>query len=357
MAEFTRDYNLSNIRLRIEYNFDNISRVDKELELVMTTMDDIPNFSNSEKNISLKKEIIKEYKPVAVEEITITDKATETITADPAIDVIRKIVKAIENEDYLTVRSYFTDEGYEMFTRIISYGTAKLLDQGLDFELIVLDDRRVVRSLKMKFDFPRNDRTFIEDVNFVFNKDNKVEALNFGLGRKAIQDIANKPEKFGSLAERYHLINFMENYKTAYCLERLDFIESIFADNALIIVGSVVKQGDNIGEMYNVLGGDRVRYLEMKKHEYIERLSNIFRANEFVNIQFENNEVRKVSGDEKIYGIQIKQNYYSTTYGDEGYLFLMFDLSDTTQPQIYVRTWQPEKNPDGSIIGLTDFHF
>jgi hypothetical protein len=35
----------------------------------------------------------------------------------------------------------------------------------------------------------------------------------------------------------------------------------------------------------------------------------------------------------------------------------MIDLNDTLNPKIYVRTWQPQKNPDGSIYGLADFHF
>ena len=147
----------------------------------------------------------------------------------------------------------------------------------------------------------------------------------------------------------------MENYKTAYCLKRLGYIEKIFADNALIIVGSIVKEAEPIDGMYNRLGAEKVKYVELNKEEYLERLGRVFHSNEFVNIHFEDNIVNKVNGDDKIYGIQIKQDYYSTTYADKGYLFLMIDLSDTINPKIYVRTWQPEKNPDGSVYGLKDF--
>ncbi|MDD3568459.1 MAG: hypothetical protein PHT92_08690, partial [Bacteroidales bacterium] len=93
------------------------------------------------------------------------------------------------------------------------------------------------------------------------------------------------------------------------------------------------------------------------KKEYLERLKSIFRRNEFINIHFEDNEVRKTQRDDKIYGIQIAQHYHSSTYADKGYLFLMIDLNDTLQPKIYVRSWQPQKNPDGSIYGLEDFRF
>ncbi len=77
-------------------------------------------------------------------------------------------------------------------------------------------------------------------------------------------------------------------------------------------------------------------------------------SNEFVNIRFANNTIRKASGGD-IYGIQIKQDYFSTNYGDTGYLFLLIDMTDSIAPKIQVRTWQPEKNPDGSIYGLSDF--
>jgi hypothetical protein len=138
-------------------------------------------------------------------------------------------------------------------------------------------------------------------------------------------------------------------------LKRLDYIEKIFAENALIIVGSIVKEAEPIEGMYKKLGDEKVKYIELDKTEYIERLKTVFGSNEFVNIHFEDNIVKKVNGSDKIYGIQIKQDYYSTNYADKGYLFLMLDLNDSINPKIYVRTWQPEKNPDSSIFGLNDF--
>jgi hypothetical protein len=36
----------------------------------------------------------------------------------------------------------------------------------------------------------------------------------------------------------------------------------------------------------------------------------------------------------------MRQSYASTTYADEGYLFLLIDFRET-DPLIYVRAWQP----------------
>ena len=53
----------------------------------------------------------------------------------------------------------------------------------------------------------------------------------------------------------------------------------------------------------------------------------------------------------ELYCIQIKQDYYSSNYGDSGYLFLMVDLNRPDAPIIKVRTWQTQPDPDFGLIG------
>ena len=57
----------------------------------------------------------------------------------------------------------------------------------------------------------------------------------------------------------------------------------------------------------------------------------------------------------RMYGIQLSQEYYSSNYSDKGYLFLMVDLTDHTQPVIHVRTWQTEPDKEFGVIG--PYHF
>ncbi len=286
---------------------------------------------------------------------------TIKITKDIHIDIVEKVIEAVKSKKYFSVKKYFTESGFESFNDIVMYGNAKIVldNLSLSSSKVGLNDKEsftVVRSVPMSFSFPRNDTKFIENVVFTFEEgyENKIDALSFALSDIAISDIMKKPEKFASKDEKYQLLQFMEFYKTAYCLKQLDYIESIFADNALIIVGKILKKGKNIGEMYDRIGNDKVKYIKMNKTTYVSHLKKVFSSNEFVNIHFEENLIKKVNG-KKIYGIQIKQNYYSQNYSDEGFLFLMMDLNDPSKPKIYVRSWQPEKNDDGSVIGLEDF--
>ena len=207
----------------------------------------------------------------------------------------------------------------------------------------------------MSFSFPRNDTKFTENVVFTFNKDNLIDAITFSLSDKAASDIINKPESFGTDEDKIQLIQFMELYKTAYCLKQIGYIESIFADNALIIVGRMLQPDEKIGEMDGMFEtGKRVRYDKMGKKEYINRLKMAFNSNEFININFEENTVEK-KNRQKIYSLEIKQFYNSTNYSDEGYLFLLMDLRNIKEPKIYVRAWQPDSMKVADRLKLSDF--
>lgn len=149
------------------------------------------------------------------------------------------------------------------------------------------------------------------------------------------------------------IINFLEVYKTAYALKRLDYIKSIFDDNAVIIVGKMVKKANNSDADRYAMNKfvQRTRYT---KEEYMKHLENNFNRNEFINIRFSRTNIEKAQKKE-VYGIQIKQEYFSSTYGDSGYLYLQVDMTNPNAPLIIVRTWQDKFDPEVGLYGLNDF--
>jgi len=349
--------NLAEVKINVEYDYKHKTANDLEVKEVFDNIK-LPKFSRASYTLPLPVDAPEEIMVDVVAHTKKLDfvKLNEVSKSGKVRKDVRYIIQAIDNRQYNTIEDLFTADGWEAFNKLIGQGNVKVMPSFDTLHFINLNDKVMVRSIPMKFDYSTTNRDFVEQVVFTFNEDLKVEAVSFAVSDKAINDIVSKSDRFGSVEDKYHLINFMEHYKTAYCLKRLDYIESIFADNALIIVGHKVKAAEPIEGMYGKVGNDRVKYIELSKEDYIERLQGVFSSNEFVNIHFEENIVKKVNGDSKIYGIQIKQDYYSTHYADKGYLFLMIDLNDSINPKIYVRTWQPEKNPDGSIYGLSDFY-
>lgn len=349
---------MSTLRLRVEYQYGNKAHLEPEVKLMMESVT-LPYFERAEVRIPIGEQVVSDPTSSNRGFSLIKSNMPEYATYE---NTLTQITTAIQTRNHQMAKPFFTNEGFDVYSKLISNGRVTILDQQRDtLRIVRYGNQTMVRSIPMLFAFNNNREEFVENVVFTFNQDSKISNLSFALGQVATNDILHKPTGFGTLEEKYFLIQFMENYKTAYALKRIDYLEAIFDENALIIVGNVLKPSqeptDRAKLMYGNLPQERVEYLIFSKKEYLERLKSIFRRNEFINIHFEDNEVRKTQRDDKIYGIQIAQHYHSSTYADKGYLFLMVDLNDTLQPKIYVRSWQPQKNADGTIYGLEDFRF
>ncbi len=343
--------NLSEIDLKTEYRYYNKRSIDGEIRDVIENTDN-PSFPVSRYKIYLDEEIEPE---VEMQEVHVElESLNESIDEIKYSTVMENIIDGIKSKNYNKIREFFTDNGFDNFQKIVNYGNAQLIDNELSLFTARINNSTFVRSIPMLFTFPQNDRQFVDKLCFVFNEEDKVDAINFTLGEKAEKDILDQNRKWGSLENKYQLIQFMEFYKTAYCLKNIEFVKDVFAENAKIIVGHVLEDYGGVENIDNTLG-DRIEYIHLNKQDYITRLTDVFKSNEYVNVHFEDNLVIRANGEDKVYGIQIAQHYYSTNYSDKGYLFLMIDLTNENKPIIWVRTWQPEKNPDGSIIGLKDF--
>lgn len=263
--------------------------------------------------------------------------------------IVDQFCTAIGNGTYTLPDTLFTQEGLQIFNRLMRYGNARIIERG-ELNFYRLGGEIYCRSIPMVFSFNGNNRSFVEDIVLTFNNENRIANITFALHKDAARDIIshnNWPEE-----ARIIIVSFLENYKTAYALERLDYISSIFDDQALIITGRVLKNA----KIHNELMESKfVSLTKQNKEQYVSRLKQVFAANEFINVSFNSSEVLMLGKGSRMYGIQLSQDYWSSNYSDKGYLFLMVDLKDHTQPIIHVRTWQTEPDQEFGIIG--PYHF
>ncbi|MCM1313688.1 MAG: LPP20 family lipoprotein [Bacteroides sp.] len=353
-----KGFNLAKLDLHAEYICEDEANYDRELREVIDNTDPVPFRTAKlrlDKNKSMKTATTGNAKTAIGNGIG-KNMQQDMVSGDgdvsPYLSIMQKIETAIRQKNYHSVRDCFTEEGFEMFTKLINYGHAKLLRAPV---LKILQNGETVtcRSFPMSFSFNGNRRTFTEDVVFHLTQEGKVFEVAFGLSKQAVDDVMNRNAWDDNAKST--IINFLESYKTAYALKRLDYIGSIFSDNALIITGSIIRESGRkeVGPK-NV---EHVKYTRQTKEQYMKNLKVCFRSNEYVNIHFADNIIRRSAANPNIYGIQIKQNYYSSSYGDTGYLFLLIDLTDSKTPIIHVRTWQPDKDPniEDGRIGMQDF--
>lgn len=348
---------LDPLALDIEYRFPDENHLVPEFEPLLDSFNGaglVPNahvtLAKSAKALKSDKQETKAFKEAvsagADEGISVTSKEESA----PCVGAMEKIVYAIVNKKYDGIKELFTDEGYSMFESLIHYGNARILGKATrdTYGFYPMKDRTVCRSIPMQFSFEGGKRKFTEDVTFTFNSDGLIESLAFGLGSVARKDIFSMQGEAWSDYMKMVVVTFLENYRTAFALKRLDFIETMFDDDAVIIVGHVVKKAEKrrVGDAEIIENKEHVTYARKSKAEYLAQLKRCFASNQFVNIRFANTEVGAVDVGEDTYGIQLRQEYFSSSYGDVGYLYLMVDFLNPDEPIIKVRTWQPERKPD-----------
>lgn len=365
-----------NVQLKVEYEYRGEARIDKELESVI----------NIERSTAMRKSYLNiqlsQAKPNPMVEqaraqlygdvpapanmnLSMVQQTANTNVKMPAEvsdtkryqAVIDKVAAAIRTRNYASVKQLFTTEGYDIFDKLIHYGQARLIGE-TKCKFFPYRKWIMARSVPMSFSFRNGVRkSFVEDVVFTFDKDSElISNITFGLGLAAERDIMGKGVWDEQL--RMQVMDFMENYKTAYALKRLDYLESIFDDNAVIITGRIVTKSQldsNREGTAQIANNKYVQFNRQSKRQYMRNLAQCFKSNEFINIRFSNNDVSRTGKNGNVFGIQIKQDYYSSSYGDTGYLFLMVDVENPEAPSIKVRTWQPEKDKDYGIIGLGHF--
>lgn len=350
------------IQVKCECNYLSEAHIDRDINILVDVLCG-PSFQGDMKTIGsdIRESVASVNSQYEIDDTENTDyellkRSTLVLLSDkealPFRRRIDKVLSAIESKKYNSVDELFSLDGLDIFNKLISYGDAYVVGDLDSLLFMVSNDEVICRSVPMNFSFNNNNRTFVENVCFVFNSDTLIDNISFGLGRKASKDILYHPS--WSEYARKILIEFLENYKTAYALGRIDYLRQIFDDNAVIVVGKVSErpaQSADVEQKY--IDNKYVQYYHRSKEEYMEQLERCYKSNEFINIRFAENEIEKAGKGGEVYGISIKQDYYSTNYGDTGYLFVMVDLNDPKQPIIKVRVWMPERDPD--FWGLSNF--
>ena len=283
---------------------------------------------------------------------------------DDLQQAVLAVEAAISSNNPKSAFNYFTPEGYTLFATLMAKnGKVTLVGKAQSHNFIIADGYIIGRATNIKRQF-RNGKAFMEKLVYRFNPESrKIESVAFALTQRAENDIMNAAASWPEVS-RWAILNFMEDYQTAFALKRTDYINSIFSDDALIITGTILKKLNNAERAFDRsksldLGGPKdIAYSQLSKTEYIDRLRKIFSTREYVHLQFEDNVTRMIdlpaiNGINKgaAFGIEIKQRYESTGYSDDGYLTMVFDTRGKL-PIIHVRLWQPDKN---NMMSLQEF--
>lgn len=339
------------VQLKLEYEFRGLSRNDSEVEAVVGAM---------------KPAVYRRaYHRVALDgaaspaESTSTDvngsmqsplALTDMGTLGTA--VMKPMMQALRSGSIEQCRKKFTAEVWEEFSKLMGYGKVTLMDD-IHLDYFADGDCVVCRGLPVSCRFNRG-RVFNEKLSFYIDSNSKqITHVAMGLGREAMNDVVLGHLDW-SEKSRTRIVGFLEDYRTAYATKNLEYLDKVFDDNAVIVLGKrlqVAPQLNKEGYMNN----HRVQFTQLTKREFLRNLRRQFQSKDYINLHFSQNRIYQLQKGEERYGIEIKQDYYSSNYGDTGYLTLIFDLTNPDQPVIHVRTWQEQPDPNFGVVSPADF--
>lgn len=213
-----------------------------------------------------------------------------------------------------------------------------------------------------------NDDTPNRQLSISFNEKGQVECVRFAAELASYEKIMRNGGKeiteATDIARRTSILSFVENYRNYYLNMDADKIENIFADDAIIITGSVITKAVRQADSKKVVMDKKVIYNRKNKKEYIASLRNLFDRQKEVNVEFDDIRVVQDPAKKHIYGVTLVQHWTSHSktekvYSDVGYLFLLWDFQDPEKPMIHARTWQPKEGvkTEEEIFSLNSFRY
>jgi hypothetical protein len=206
---------------------------------------------------------------------------------------------------------------------------------------------------------PRGDREFNEDeyqeAVISFDRNGNVESFYLTISQALYMNVIKDNKEVTDLRRRQLILDYVEQFRTAYNQRDINFLNQVFSDDALIITGKVIIQKHQEG--FNT---QKIQYNKQTKAEYIAKLRRIFSSVSYIKVTFDEIEVMRHPANKDFYGVTLHQGYSTSAYHDDGYLFLLWDFTNEDAPQIHVRTWQPDRIngkalPKDEVFSLSDF--
>lgn len=283
---------------------------------------------------------------------------TNDIDCPPEKEIKKELLTFLEvlNGGEKLLNTYAHDNFLaEKLKSAFKFNRPTLIDNRFQIEINKTWDGWEVRSIAVSCHYPSIATRTVEYLVLDFDEQGKLIDFNFNVFDELYRSFVDKElHSDEELLQRQVIVKFLERYRTAFLNRDLDTLEKIIADEAYIIVGRVLQRADTERHYELDRGTEQVEYQQFTKKEYLDRQRTIFARQRDIHLGFNTFNINKRDTLTGIYGVSMRQQYASSGYADEGYLFLLIDFVED-DPKIYVRSWQPQEWSEDQLIRMSDF--
>jgi len=268
-------------------------------------------------------------------------------------------LKVLDSGKLASQVNYYAQDNFlrNKVSDYIKFNNAKPLDEDIQASLNKTRNGWELRRIRMRHTYPSIHKETTEYVVLDFSKGGVLLDLNLSIADVLYQEFVSEVSFGDDWGNRQEIIKFLEKYRTAYQTRDINTVGMMFAEEALIIIGRIIKTKKIPDDMikYEKLGNQPdVEYLQLTKSKYLNRQEQIFKSQNDIFLEFGSFNIIQKNNCPNVYGVEMRQGYTSTTYADEGYLFLLIDFNEQ-DPLIYVRAWQPNAWSEDELIRTANF--
>jgi hypothetical protein len=180
-----------------------------------------------------------------------------------------------------------------------------------------------------------------QELTINYNEKGQIDEIFLSKAEFLIDQIMNNTSMI-DFNSKMILVDFVYKFLTAYKTKDIDFLDTVFSENALIIslVDNTINVKPNVEK--TILIGKDQNYQIQTKNQYIKNLRRVFSNNEYISLAIDSLNIERHTKDNDIYGVSFKQFYKASNYQDTGYIFLLIDFANKNEPVIWIRGFQPE---------------
>lgn len=266
---------------------------------------------------------------------------------------------ALDNKNADAIKKQYASDPFlaEKLSNLVKYNRPVAIDQNNKADVNKTMTGWEVRKLRVLTTYTSLNRQATEYLILDFDANGNLYDVNFGTVEQLYEQFAEQGAYGNDWGNRQVIVKFVEKYRSAFLTRNMPMLDSMFADEAVIIVGREMKKGKKADDyQFAKLNESQpdVQYTEYTKKQYLANVKKMFQGQRDLYLGYSTFKINKKNNMPGTYGISMKQHYAATTYADEGHLFLLVDFLQE-QPQIYVRSWQPKEWSEDAIIKLANF--
>jgi len=259
-----------------------------------------------------------------------------------------------------SIQGYFEPPAFQVFRDFVIKNQAYTAGKSFAPQMVQRQGGAFydIRSIRVKVNLGDTEASDIHSLVFSFSREGRIVSVRAALQNLDYDAVLARGTSLQDSLTLRRILDFLEQFRIAYNTKNFGFLEQVYSDDALIIVGTVLqkKEGNDDFMRGTFLPRAKVKLIQLTKQQYMEGLRNrAFKSNAFLNVRFDDIQIVQHEKIPFIYGISCQQEWKSSSYSDHGYLFLMMDFRNEAEPVIHVRTWQPQPFEDGTYVSLYDF--